>query len=46
MFQVYDVPLTFAIYTLFRLLLGFASATSFIMFEGAVLAILKVSVSN
>ncbi|ODN01877.1 Major facilitator superfamily domain-containing protein 6-B [Orchesella cincta] len=39
--KVYNVGLSFGLYTLFRLMLGFASATSFIMFEGAVLAILK-----
>ncbi|CAL8114118.1 unnamed protein product [Orchesella dallaii] len=39
--KIYNVWLSFGVYTVFRLMLGFASATSFIMFEGAVLAILK-----
>ncbi|CAG7728392.1 unnamed protein product [Allacma fusca] len=38
---VHDVALTFWLYTLFRIILGLGSATSWIMFEGAVLAILK-----
>ena len=42
-FQVYDVALTFWMYTVFRIILGLGSATTWIMFEGAVLAILKVN---